>query len=162
MNVYGFDITYWVYQTIAMMVTCFLIPKLKVSGPIPALATVIVLAFVNSHWWNAALFLSIPTTLSSQTLMLLGVNGVIFWIVVKVLPGIEVEGILPAIAAPVVFTICSVFIAQYGATVNWSDVYDRSSQYIGQVRSHFEEEKASSSSGEQKRSQPQHTSYDVN
>jgi hypothetical protein len=54
-----------------------------------------------------------------QALLLFLANGVLFWILVKILPGIEVQGVLPALAAPVVFTLTSLFIDHYLADVDW-------------------------------------------
>jgi uncharacterized membrane protein YvlD (DUF360 family) len=118
------NFSYWFLQTIAMMVTVFLIPKLKVSGPIAAFTTVATLAFINSKVWDAALFFSIPNSLTNQTILLFLTNGLIFWVVVKVLPGIEVEGILAALIAPVVFTVCSLLIFHFGSQIDWIKVSD--------------------------------------
>lgn len=113
---------YWALQTLALLLTAFLIPGLTVSGPLSALLTVFVLSIVNTYLWDAALFLSIPNELSWHALLLLGVNGALFWIIVKVLPGIAVRGFLPALAAPVVFTITSILIHRYGHQIDWSVV----------------------------------------
>ena len=101
-----------------MLLTCLLIPNLTVSGPIPAFLTVVALGFVNAKAWDTALFFQIPNQVSYQALTLFLANGIIFWIVVKVLPGIEVKGVLPALIAPVVFTICSLVIDTYGKDVD--------------------------------------------
>ena len=133
------DVTYWAFQTAAMMLTCFLLPNLEVRGPIPAFFTVLVLAFINAHVWNAALFFNIPNTFTMQTLSLLLVNGIIFWIVVKILPGIDIEGVLPAIIAPIVFTVCSVAISHFGSQVNWNEVGKTVSDEIRNAKSYFEQ-----------------------
>ena len=60
-----------------------------------------------------------PTFMSTQDgLTLLGANGLLFWVLVKLLPGIEVDGILPAIAAPVVYTLLSVLISTHASDVD--------------------------------------------
>ena len=144
----GIDFSFWIFQTVAMMVTCFLIPRLRVKGPIPALMTVVVLAFINSHIWSAALFFKIPDTVTHQTLVLLLSNGVIFWLVVKLLPGIEIDGILPALAAPVVFTVCSVLIGTYGSQVDWAKVWEQSSRQVTEFRKSLEDTKKDAESAE--------------
>lgn len=121
-----------------MMVTVFLIPRLRVHGPIPAFVTVLVLAFINTHLWSAALFFSIPQSATLQALLLLLVNGVIFWLVVKLLPGIEVDGILPAIAAPVVFTVCSMLIEVYGPQIEWAKVWEQVQTGSKSAQSYFQ------------------------
>ena|GEM_PF-1824723 len=117
-----------------MMLTAFLLPGLSVSGPLPALLTVAALAFINAQWWDAALFFQIPDSFAQPQLIVLGANAVIFWILVKILPGIEIRGILPAIAAPIIFTITSVLISKYEPLIDWNKVYTSSADFISSVR----------------------------
>lgn len=119
----GLSLTEWLMQTVAMLFTCFFIPKLKVDGPIAAFITVVTLAFINTHLWSTALFFKIPDSASMQLVVLLLANGLIFWIVVKFLPGIEIEGIFPAIAAPVVFSILSILVSQLAPLIDWAVVW---------------------------------------
>ena len=129
-----FNLTFWIIQTVAMMITAFLLPGLTVSGPIPAFATVAVLGLINAHLWDASLFFNIPQSFGAPALMVLLANALIFWIVVKILPGIEVRGILPAIAAPLVFTITSALISRYEPMVDWSTVAQRAGDAVATLR----------------------------
>lgn len=113
------NFNYWFLQTIALLVTAVLIPRLKVSGPLAALSAVVALGFVNSHIWDAALFLSLPDSLTLHALIVFFSNGIIFWIFVKIMPGIEVEGLLPALAAPLVFSIVSILLYNYAREIDW-------------------------------------------
>jgi hypothetical protein len=38
---------------------------------------------------SSSLFATLPTGFSQHTLTLLAINGVIFWVVVKIIPGLE-------------------------------------------------------------------------
>ena len=134
MDFSAINVDFWILQTIAMMVTCFLLPRLTVSGPLGALGAVVALAFVNAQVWDAALFFQVPDSLSAHALVLMLSNGLVFWVVVKILPGIEVEGILPAIAAPIVFTICSLLISHYGKDIEWQKVWDKTLVTIVSIR----------------------------
>jgi len=129
--------TYWVLQTIAMCITALLIPKLKVTSIFGALGTVLTLALINATIWNAALFFSVPNAISYQVLLLFLANGLIFWATVKLLPGIEVEGILPALIAPLVFTVFSLLIDHYGKNLPWWEVIKATIEWIKQVREYF-------------------------
>lgn len=114
-----FNPIYWLTQTAAMALTALLIPKLRVTsifGPLLAVAT---LSVINSTVWSSGLFSKLPDSLTTQTLSLLAINGAIFWIVVKILPGIEVDGVLPSLVAPIVFTICSILVPKFASEVNW-------------------------------------------
>ncbi|MCB0311179.1 MAG: phage holin family protein [Bdellovibrionales bacterium] len=122
-----------------MMITALLIPNLRVTGPLGALATVIALAFVNSKVWDAALFFQLPNSISIQAVSLLLANGAIFWILVKILPGIEVDGVAPALLAPVVFTVTSLLIDHYAQDIDWLKVLEHAIAWLQQMRDYFRE-----------------------
>ena len=117
-----------------MLITCAIIPKLRVSGPFWAFVTVLALAFINSKVWDAALFFQVPDHLSVQVLTLFLTNGIIFWIVVKLLPGIEVDGFVPALIAPVVFTFLSLIVSEYHAKIDWTAVFDFIIKVVQEIR----------------------------
>ena len=126
--------SFWAMQTIAMMATGWVVPKLKISNPLGAAVMVIALAFVNSHIWDAALFFEIPDSFTSRTLTLLIANGVIFWVLVKILPWVEIEGCFSAIVAPIAFTLMS-FLCSYLATnVDWPKTSEQAIKIIGELK----------------------------
>lgn len=136
-ELFSINVNYWVLQTIAMLLTALLIPGLQIKGPIPAILTVIALAFINSKVWDAALFLSLPDHISVQAGLLIITNGLVFWVVAKLLPGIDIEGIFPALVAPLVFSISSLLISQYGKDVDWIKVGQNTVAQIQSWRSQF-------------------------
>lgn len=139
----NFDPGYWALQCAAMLITCLLIPKLSVDGPIAALLTVIALSFINSHLWNTALFLKVPDSFTNKALLLFLTNGALFWFVVKILPGISVEGIWPALIAPVVFSIMSLLIDQYKDQIDWPLVWKTALEIIAKIKDYFSSVKSS-------------------
>ncbi|MEZ4753565.1 MAG: phage holin family protein [Bdellovibrionota bacterium] len=112
---------YWVLQTLAMLLTALLLPKLKVTSIFGAFTTVVAIAFMNSKVWDAALFFNIPNTISSQAISLFLTNGVLFWILVKILPGIEISGFFTALVAPIIFTLCSMAISALLPHIDWME-----------------------------------------
>lgn len=133
-NLDSINVNYWVLQTIAMALTALLLPGLRITNPLGALGAVVALAFVNAHVWDAALFMSIPDTFSSQAITLIVANGVVFWVLVKILPGIESSGVLPVIAAPLVFSILSMFIHSYAKDVDWAALGERGVAKVQEFR----------------------------
>jgi uncharacterized membrane protein YvlD (DUF360 family) len=119
-----FSYKYWLLQTCAMMLTALLIPRLTVTGPFGACVGVLGLGLVNATIWDAALFFSLPESLTLRAGLLFLANGILFWVLVKLLPGIEVQGLLPALIAPVVFTVTSVLIAMYAPMMDWSGLFE--------------------------------------
>lgn len=140
MDLEFFNFNYWFLQTVAMMLTALIIPNLTVTGPFGAFITVFAIAFINSKVWDAALFFQLPDTLTVQALVLFFSNGTIFWILVKLLPGIEVTGFLPALIAPLVFTVCSLLIDEYAKDIDWLNVLnyiiDRLQDLAAYLREH--------------------------
>lgn len=113
------NLDHWILQSVALLLTCLLIPGLHVDGPLSALLSVIALGYINTTIWDAALFCQIPDSLSAHTLVTLLANGAVFWIFVKIMPGISVRGILPALVAPVVFSAVSILLYRYGRDIDW-------------------------------------------
>ena len=122
--------SYWILQSIAMGLTALVLPNLRITNPLGALGAVVALAFVNSHIWDAALFFSIPQNFTSHAMTILVANGLLFWLIVKILPGIESDGIFAPIVAPVLFTIFSILISEYGKNVDWLGLISRAVNYI--------------------------------
>lgn len=128
-------LTQFLLQSVAMILTSAIIPGLMISSIFGPMLMVIGLTLVNSFFWDSTLFQAIPSDVTSQTLSLFLANGVLFWVLVKILPGIEVEGILPALFAPIVFTIVGIFVEKYGRTIDWSLVLTQVQEVIGQFKS---------------------------
>ncbi len=133
------NFNYWILQTVAMAVTVLLIPKLKVSSIFGPLLCVVALAAINAHVWDAALFFSVPDSFTAHTAVLFLANGLMFWIVVKILPGIEVEGFLAALVAPVVFTVCSIAIDAYGSKIDLKALGQSTLNVVREVKQYVDE-----------------------
>jgi len=140
---YQYYLSYWVLQAAAMLLTVFLIPKLRVTSIFGALFMVIGIALVNAFYWDAALFFAVPDSMTIKTLLLFLSNGIIFWVLVKLLPGIESDGLLPALFAPLLFTFCSFLIRTYAGDVDWPKVFEELSALLGSsfqtLRAYFQE-----------------------
>lgn len=117
------NLMHWLFQSIAMGITAFLLPGLRITGLLGGFLAVAAIAFINAHLWDAALFFQVPHSLTSQAVIVLLTNGIIFWIVVKILPSIEIDGFLPAIAAPIIFTVISVLLDKYLPLIDWESLW---------------------------------------
>jgi uncharacterized membrane protein YvlD (DUF360 family) len=127
-------INYWALQTLAMMVTAALIPRMRITSLFGALGIVLALALVNATVWDTALFFSVPSSFSRHALTLLAANGLLFWVLVKALPGIEIDGFAPAFVAPVVFTALSLLISAYGRDVDVMELGKQAIDMVGTFR----------------------------
>ena len=84
--------------------------------------TAVALSWINDIYWDSGLFYSIPTIFSVDTLTLLAMNGLIFWVIIKIIPGIEIRGLLTPIYSAVIFTCCSMLAHKYGSDIDWTEV----------------------------------------
>ena len=121
-------------QTVAMMITALLLPKLRITNPLGAVLMVVGISVVNTYLWNTALFFKIPDSLTSQTLTLFLANGALFWGLVKILPGIESSGILPCLVAPLVFTLVNLGTEKYGKDIEWREIGERGVKIVQDLR----------------------------
>ena len=138
MDIVSIDFKFWALQTFAMMLTAFALPGLKVKGPIGAFLAVAALAYINATYWDWALFFKLPDSLTVKALLLVVANGVLFWVLVKLLPGIEVEGVLPALVAPLVFALLSVLVPTLYGKIDWPKVGAEIVTAVSDARTYFE------------------------
>lgn len=127
-------INYWGLQTVAMMLTALVIPRMKITSIFGALGIVLALGLINATVWDTALFFSVPSSFSRHALTLLAANGLLFWVLVKLLPGIEIDGFAPAFVAPVVFTALSLAISAYGRDLDLLELGRQGAEMLGVVR----------------------------
>lgn len=121
-------------QTFALLITAFLIPRFQVSGPLSGLIMVLALGFVNTNLWDVALFYQVPNTFTSQVIVTFFVNGLLFYILAKILPGVAIQGILPALVAPVVLTVVTTAVYHYGRDIDWAAVWEQIKQTFELIR----------------------------
>ena len=130
-------ITLFLLQTIAMVITSGIIPGLRITSLFGPLLMVAGITALNYYLWDRTLFEAIPNNFSSKAITLFFANGFFFWLLVKLLPGIEVDGFLPALAGPVVFTIVSLLVREHGAHINWEGLYMTIRDFIIQIKAQF-------------------------
>lgn len=130
-------ITLFLLQTIAMAITSGIIPGLRITSLFGPLLMVAGITALNYYLWDRTLFEAIPNNFSSKAITLFFANGFFFWLLVKLLPGIEVDGFLPALAGPVVFTIVSLLVREHGAHINWEGLYMTIRDFIIQIKAQF-------------------------
>jgi len=109
-------------QSVALVITAAIIPGLRVTSIFGPILMVIALSITNKYLWDQTLFQTIPHEVTYNTLKLLFANGLVFWVLVKLLPGIEIEGILPALVAPILLTFVGVYVMDFGGRIDWVQV----------------------------------------
>jgi len=127
-----------------MIAVTFLIPGIKLNGILGAFWMVMALALLNSTLWDSGLFHSLPDVRSVQGLVLVGVNGALFWFLVKILPGIEMKGLLPAFLAPITYTVLTVLIQTYGSHINVIETVKTVGKQVTEIKNQLLDDSATS------------------
>lgn len=96
----------WVISGLAVMITAYLLPGVKLSGGIKAaLLTALVLGLINAFIKPVLSLLTLPLTILTLGLFSLVINAVLIMLVTKIVPGFQVHGFLWAVAFSVVLTL---------------------------------------------------------
>jgi len=99
-----------ILSTIAVLITAWLLPGVKILGNNPfytAFILAVVLAFLNAVLKPILVFLTIPVTILTLGLFYLVINALIIVIASKLVPNFKVEGFF----TPLFFSIVLSFIS---------------------------------------------------
>lgn len=135
-----FKLDLWLIQTVAMILTAVILPGFTVSGPISAFLSVVCLGVVNTYLWDAALFYSVPDSVSLHALIMILANGGIFWLLVKILPGIDTRGLLAPLVAPVIFTVSSMLLHHFAKDIEWEKLFTTAKSSIVEAKEELKRE----------------------
>lgn len=140
------SLTHWLMQIVAMALTVFLLPGVQITKPSGLVLTVGAISAVNTLLWSDALFSALPDSLTQRAVLLVLTNGAIFWVLAKLLPGIEIHSVTAALFAPIVFSVLNVATHHYAPMVDWPAVAATTWEYLQQLfaslRSFFQETQA--------------------
>lgn len=96
------------------------------------------LAFINANVWDLALFMKVPDEPTYQMIILFLTNGLLFWVLVKILPGIEVQGFRPALIAPIIFTVASVIVSFLAKEIDWGEILTWVINFLQELKVYIE------------------------
>lgn len=99
-----------VLNAVALLVTDYIVPGFDVSDFPTALLAGIVLGVVNTFIKPALSFLTAPLNVVTLGLFSFVINAVVLFIVSAVVPGVTIEGWVPAILAAIVLSIVGVVL----------------------------------------------------
>lgn len=136
------DFDFIILQSLLIALAAMLLPRLKVTSLFGPILTAIAISWFNEIYWDSSLFFNLPDSFTPKTLLLLLSNALIFWVLVKILPGIEISGFLSALLAPVIITLCSYLIRHYVGDIDWLAVFNFVKDLFNQARIYFLSSKA--------------------
>lgn len=104
----GFFMT-WFINTLALLAVVNMMPGIRVEGWETAVAAALVLGFLNAFLKPVILLLTLPFNLLSLGFFTLLVNGFMFYLVSKVVPGFAISGFWAAFFGAILFSIVTFF-----------------------------------------------------
>lgn len=94
-----------VLNALALMATAYIVPGFHVSSFTTALLAAVVLGVVNTFIKPVLALITLPITLITLGLFSFVVNAVVLFIVSAVVPGLTLDGWIPAILGSIVLSV---------------------------------------------------------
>lgn len=82
---------HWLIVTLAIMVSAYILPGVKIAGFVPALAAAVVLGLLNLVLKPILVFLTLPINILTLGLFTLVINAAIIMLATKIVPGFTVQ-----------------------------------------------------------------------
>ena len=84
-------IVHWLITALAVIISAYLLPGVKVAGFIPALVTALVLGILNTFIKPVLILLTLPLTLVTLGLFTLVINALLILLTSAIVPGFDVR-----------------------------------------------------------------------
>ena len=100
----------WLVNALAIGITAYLLPGVRVSGFFAALVTALVLGLVNTFIRPLLLLLTLPLNILTLGLLTLVINALLIMLVAAVVPGFSVRGFWWALLFGLVLAVINYFL----------------------------------------------------
>jgi putative membrane protein len=97
----------WMLNAVALMAVAYLMPSITVTSFVSALIAAFALGFVNTLIRPILTLLTLPISLLTLGFFYLLINGLLFWMVGRLLNGFEVNGFWAAVLGGVLYGVIS-------------------------------------------------------
>ena len=95
----------WIIYALAIGITAFLLPGVRVSGPLAALLTAAVLGLVNAIIRPLLLILTLPINILTLGLLTFVINALLIMLTSAIVPGFRVRGFLSALLFSIILVV---------------------------------------------------------
>ncbi|MGB4598410.1 MAG: phage holin family protein [Trichlorobacter sp.] len=95
----------WLISALAVVVTAYLLPGVRLSGFVAALVTALVLGLINAFIKPVLSLLTLPLTIVTLGLFSLVLNALLILLAAKLVPGFQVNGFWWALAFSLVLAL---------------------------------------------------------
>ncbi len=104
----------WLVATIAIIISAYLLPGVRVAGFGSALVAAVVLGIINAFIKPILILLTLPINILTLGLFTLVINALIIILAADIVPGFKVDGFWWALAFSVVLSIVNTVLHQLG------------------------------------------------
>lgn len=101
----------WVLNAVALMAVAYLMPSITVTNFFSALMAAFALGFVNTLIRPLLTLLTLPISVLTLGFFYLVLNGLLFWMVGKLLNGFSVDGFWAAVFGGLLYGLISWLLA---------------------------------------------------
>jgi len=82
----------WLVSGLAIIITAYLLPGVKVSGVFAALVTALILGLINAFIRPVLILLTLPLNILTLGLFTLVINALLIMLAAAIVPGFSVQG----------------------------------------------------------------------
>jgi putative membrane protein len=97
----------WLINTIALFALPYLMSSIRISGFGTALIAALVLGLVNALVRPVLVILTLPVTMLTLGLFILVINGLMFWMVSRLVEGFQVDSFWAAMGGAILYSVIS-------------------------------------------------------
>jgi putative membrane protein len=101
---------HWLLRTLAVIVTAYLLPGVKVSGFFAAFVTALVLGFINTFIRPLILLFTLPINILTLGLFTFVINALVILLTSALVPGFQVSGFFWALIFSLVLSIINAIL----------------------------------------------------
>ncbi|HXV19408.1 MAG TPA: phage holin family protein [Desulfuromonadales bacterium] len=105
----------WLVSGLAIIITAYLLPGVRVAGFFAALVTALILGLINAFIRPVLILLTLPLNILTLGLFTLVINALLIMLAAAIVPGFSVQGFWWALLFGLVLAVIGYFL---GAIVN--------------------------------------------
>ena len=104
-------------NALALIITAYIVPGFHVADFKTAVLAAIVLGIINTIIKPVLLLLTLPITIVTLGLFVFVINAVVLYLASAVVPGLTIDGWLPAILAALVLSVVSTALSMLAGDI---------------------------------------------
>jgi putative membrane protein len=101
---------HWLIRTLAVIITAYLLPGVRLSGFFAALVTAVVLGFINTFIRPLLLLFTLPINILTLGLFTFVINALVILLTSALVPGFQVNGFFWALIFSLVLAVINAIL----------------------------------------------------